>query len=157
MDLNDIITLSVTILNSVFVAILSLQEVKREKSSKVANKKKAWYQSEVISDKKLQEHLSRMNEILYKEDSKIQMCEKMNDAMLDFFYTSINYVAFFDTKQCETIKKKLMTAVDSAMNDILSCEGTLTYKEKTKILNVYRINVMHLFYELDMKIESEVG
>lgn len=157
MDLNDIITLSVTILNSVFVAILSLQEIKREKSSKLANKKKSWYQTEVVSDKKLQEHLGRMNEILYKEESKVQMCEKMNDAMLDFFYTSINYVAFFDTKQCENIKKKLMMAVDAAMNDILACDGTLTYKEKTKILNVYRIHVMHIFYELDMKIENGEG
>ena len=157
MDLNDIITLVVNILNSVFVAMLSLQEIKREKASKVTNKKKAWYQTEVISDKKLQEHLSKVSEILYKETSKVEMCQRMNEAMLDFFYTSINYVAFFDTRQCEALKKKLMAAVDAAMCDVLSSEGELTYKEKGKILNVYRINVMYLFYEFDMKIENEAG
>ena len=40
MDLNDIITLSVTILNSVFVAILSIQEVGEKNLQRLQAKKR---------------------------------------------------------------------------------------------------------------------
>lgn len=152
--LKDVITPIITILNAFFVAFLSIREIRREKIGKLEGKKKSWYQSEVISDAKIRRHIDDMRDILMSGSPKYETCEKINDAMLDFFYTSVNYVAFFDIKYCESLKSRIMEAADQAMYSILTDDDELTRREADKILKVYRMKIIYLFYEFDMKMDK---
>ena len=156
MELKDIITITITILNSLFVAYLSIQEIKREKMGRQESKKKWWYQSEVISEEKVNTHIDEIRNILFSGCSKYEICEKLNDAMLDFFYTSVNYVSFFDIKYCDNLKGKIMSAVDQAMYSILSSEDEPSKRELEKIIKIYRMKIIYLFYEFDMKMDKSL-
>ena len=156
METKDILTLTVTIINSLFVAILSIRSIKNDRIAKRENRKKSWYQSEVFSELKIKNHTDIMEKILLESSSKLEMCEKINDAVLDFFYTSINYVAFFDIKYCENLKWKILSAADEMMYSILDSEEMLTPKETDKILKIYRMKIIYLFYEFDMKTDKSL-
>ncbi len=155
MSVNEIITLVITLINSLFVGVLSIQEIRREKRTKLENKKQAWFSSEVISDKKIQEHISNMSEVVFSPLPKHEICQKMNDVMMDFFYSSINYVAFFNGKYCEKLKQKIMAAVDNAMYSILMANDNPSGKEKDKILKIYRMKIIYLFYEFDIQANQK--
>ena len=76
--------------------------------------------------------------------------------MLDFFYSSVNYVVFLNAKSCEQIKRSIMSAIDDMLYAILYRDSELTERDKEKIIKVYRIKIMSLFYEFDIRLEENL-
>lgn len=156
MGIVDIITLVITFVNSLFVAVLSIQNIKREQQEKINSKKKIWYETEVISAEKINKHIKDLEIALMGETDKIKICEKINSVMLDFFYTSVNYVVFLNSKYCEQIKQNIMAAVDDIMYALVYNDEQITDKDKAKLLKMYRIKIMSLFYDFDIKLEGNL-
>lgn len=156
MGIVDIATLVLSVLNSIIVTALSIQSIRREKHEKINSKKKLWYQTEVISADKINSHIEALKTVLFNDSDKLGKCEKINSVMLDFFYSSVNYVVFLNAKSCEQIKRSIMSAIDDMLYAILYRDSELTERDKEKIIKVYRIKIMSLFYEFDIRLEENL-
>ncbi|MDE6201289.1 MAG: hypothetical protein K2M47_05375 [Clostridiales bacterium] len=152
MELIDIITLALSAINSLSVIVIGVQTARREKKEKIKSKKKIWYKTEVISNDKINKHVQAIEQVLNEESDKLTMCQKLNSCMLDFFYSSINYIAFFNMKYCEQIKKEIMAAMDSVICAVVYSENKMSDRDKEKALKIYRIKIMALFYNLDLQL-----
>ena len=151
MDLVNIITLVISGVSAASVFIMSSIEARRSKLEKLEKKQTTWYQAEVLSPAKTNEHFADLARILEQSNlTKQQKCEDLNEAMLNFFYNSINYIAFFDVDSCNELKQKIMVAIDEVMYSVLVTEDEFTHRDAEKTLTVYRMRIMHLFYEFDM-------
>ncbi len=156
MDVVNIITLVISGVSAASVFILSFVEAKRSKLEKFEKKQNAWYEAEVLSNEKMNEHFAELSNILKDTNlNKQQKCEKLNETMLDFFYKSINYIAFFDVDSCNALKQKIMMAIDDVMYAVLVEEEALSQREAEKVFTVYRMRIMHLFYEFDVNNEKK--
>ncbi|MBQ8320159.1 MAG: hypothetical protein IJX81_04695 [Clostridia bacterium] len=152
MDAVNVITLVISGISAASVFIMSFVEAQRSRREKLENKQTSWYQSEVLSPTKTNDHFNDLKAILQDgNSSKQEKCERLNEAMLDFFYNSINYIAFFNVNDCNGLKQKIMVAIDDVMYSVLVADEKLPPREGEKILTVYRMRIMHLFYEFDMK------
>ncbi len=152
MDAVNIITLVISGISATSVFIMSFVEAQRARREKLESKQTSWYQSEVLSPAKIDDHFSDLRAILQDGTlNKQEKCERLNDAMLDFFYNSINYIAFFNVEDCNELKQKIMIAIDDAMYSVLVADENPPPRVGEKILTVYRMRIMHLFYEFDMK------
>ena len=152
MDVVDIVTLALSAINSLSVIIIGAQNIRREKKEKIKSKKKIWYKTEVISNDKINKHVKDIESVLNEDSDKLTTCQKLNSCMLDFFYSSINYIAFFNMKYCEQIKKEIMAAMDSVICAVVYSEKTMSSRDKEKALKIYRIKIMSLFYNLDLQM-----
>lgn len=147
-----ILTVLISVVSVVSVIIMQIRQTNYEREAKRNEKKNSWYRSEVLSRERLGQHIDTLRGVLAEgEISKQEMCVKINDAVLDFFYQSVNYVAFFDLKHYNTLKQKVMSASDNIMHSIL-IEDKITRKRSEEIIEIYRMNLMYLFYEYEMKI-----
>ncbi len=156
MDIVNIITLVISGISATSVFIMSFVEAKRSRMEKLENKQTTWYQAEVLSTTKSNEHFDDLFGVLKNSDlNKQQKCERLNEVMLDFFYKSINYIAFFDVDSCNELKQKIMMAIDDVIYSVLVSEEVLTEREAEKIFTVYRMRIMYLFYEFDMKNQNK--
>lgn len=152
MDVVNIITLIISGVSAASVFIMSFVEAQRSRREKLENKQTSWYQTEVLSPTKIDDHFGDLKTLLHDGSlSKQEKCERLNEAMLDFFYNSINYIAFFNVNDCNELKQKIMVAIDDVMYSVLVADEPLSLREGDKILTVYRMRIMHLFYEFDMK------
>lgn len=151
----DILAVLVSAVSAISVVVMSVQQTKRARQEKQQDKKNSWYRSEVISAEKMNEHIEvELSAILNNEKlSKFEMCTELNDAMLSFFYRSVNYMAFFNLKKYNSLKLKIMSEVDNIMYSVLIEEGALTPEKAEKILEIYRIKLIYLFYDYEMSIE----
>ena len=145
-------TALVSLASVVSVILLQVQQARLDRQAKHGEKKNSWYRNEVLSANKLENHVESLRSILNNPDlSKEQICNKINDTMLDFFYKSVNYIAFFDLRHYNELKQKIMAATDNIMYSVL-IEDALTEEKTEKILEIYRMKLTYLFYEYDMKI-----
>lgn len=144
----------VSIINTIFVIVIGVYNIKSSKRDKVSHTKKMWFDTEVVSTSKIDEHLKKMQEILYSTSRLAEKCKRIDDAMLDFFYSSINYVHFIDADSCKKLKHDILLAVDELLLTVLYGGNTMSKREKEKVLKVYRIKFVYLFYELDMSIDK---
>ena len=147
-----ILTVLISVVSVVSVIIMQIRQTNYEREAKRNEKKNSWYRSEVLSRERLSQHIESLRAVVFeKEISKQEMCVKINDAVLDFFYQSVNYVAFFDLRHYNTLKQKVMSASDNIMHSIL-IEDKISNKRAEEIIEIYRMNLMYLFYEYEMKI-----
>jgi high-affinity Fe2+/Pb2+ permease len=145
-------TALVSLASVVSVILLQVQQARLDRQTKHGEKKNSWYRNEVLSANKLENHVESLRTVLTNPDlTKEQMCTKINDTMLDFFYKSVNYIAFFDLRHYNELKQKIMAATDNIMYSVL-IEDVLTEEKTEKILEIYRMKLTYLFYEYDMKI-----
>lgn len=152
MDAANIITLVLSGISATSVFIMSFVEAQRSRRDKQENKQANWYQAEVLSPAKIDDHFNDLHDILNNGNlSKQEKCEQLNDAMLEFFYNSINYIAFFNVDKCNELKQQIMIAIDDIMYSILIADENLPPRTGEKILSVYRMRIMHLFYKFDLK------
>lgn len=160
MDAGDIISLVLGILNTSCVLGLSINSISRDKQIKKANKKKAWYNSEVISEKKIQDHLQKLEKALTIDDSisetddTMKMVIEVNNCMLDFFYCSLDYIRFIDVDACKKIKRDVMAAIDEILLRIAFSSKELTTFDKNRMIKIYRVKLIQSFYEIDMLIDN---
>ena len=154
-SITEILTVLISAVSAVSVIVMSVQQTKRARQEKQQDKKNSWYRSEVISAEKINEHIEvELTAILNNENlSKFQMCTELNDAMLSFFYRSVNYMAFFNLKKYNALKLKIMAEIDNIMYSVLIEEGALTPDKADKILEIYRMKLIYLFYDYEMSIE----
>ena len=147
-----ILTVLISVVSVVSVIVMQMRQTRYEQRAKRNEKKNSWYRSEVLSRERLSQHIDNLRNILFdKTLTKQEMCVGINEAVLDFFYQSVNYVAFFDLKHYNTLKQKVMSASDNIMHSIL-VEDTISDKRADEIIEIYRMNLMYLFYEYEMKI-----
>lgn len=147
-----ILTVLISVVSVVSVIIMQIRQTNYEREAKRSEKKNSWYRSEVLSRERLGQHIEALRSILFdKSLTKQEICVGINDAVLDFFYQSVNYVAFFDLKHYNTLKQKVMSASDNIMHSIL-VEDVISDKRADEIIEIYRMNLMYLFYEYEMKI-----
>lgn len=145
-------TALVSLASVVSVILLQVQQARLDRQTKHSEKKNSWYRTEVLSANKLENHVEALRKVLNDDAlTKEQTCTKINDTMLDFFYKSVNYIAFFDLKHYNELKQKIMAATDNIMYSVL-IEDSLTEEKTEKILEIYRMKLTYLFYEYDMKI-----
>lgn len=154
-SITEILTVLISAVSAVSVIVMSVQQTKRARQEKQQDKKNSWYRSEVISAEKINEHIEvELTAILNNENlSKFQMCTELNEAMLSFFYRSVNYIAFFNLKKYNALKLKIMAEIDNIMYSVLIEEGALTPDKADKILEIYRMKLIYLFYDYEMSIE----
>lgn len=154
-SITDILAVLISAVSAVSVVVMSVQQTKRARQEKQQDKKNSWYRSEVISAEKMNEHIEvELSAILNNERlSKFEMCTELNDAMLSFFYRSVNYMAFFNLKKYNALKLKIMSEVDNIMYSVLIEENGLTPEKAEKILEIYRMKLIYLFYDYEMSIE----
>ena len=147
-----ILTVLISVVSVVSVIVMQMRQTRYEQRAKRNEKKNSWYRSEVLSRERLSQHIDNLRNILFdKTLTKQEMCVGINEAVLDFFYQSVNYVAFLDLKHYNTLKQKVMSASDNIMHSIL-VEDTISDKRADEIIEIYRMNLMYLFYEYEMKI-----
>lgn len=148
------LTVLISAVSAISVVVISVQQSKWARQERQQNKKNTWYHSEVISEDKIKRHIDvEMREILEDETlSKAEICEKLNEAMLDFFYRTVNYTAFFDLKPYNELKQKMMEAVDNMMYSVLMEDTPLDPNKADKFLEIYRMKIIYLFYEYDLNI-----
>ena len=147
-----ILTVLISVVSVVSVIVMQMRQTRYEQQAKRNEKKNSWYRSEVLSRERLSQHIDNLRNILFdKTLTKQEMCVGINEAVLDFFYQSVNYVAFFDLKHYNTLKQKVLSASDNIMHSIL-VEDTISDKRADEIIEIYRMNLMYLFYEYEMKI-----
>ena len=147
-----ILTVLISVVSVVSVIVMQMRQTRYEQRAKRNEKKNSWYRSEVLSRERLSQHIDNLRNILFdKTLNKQEMCVGINEAVLDFFYQSVNYVAFFDLKHYNTLKQKVLSASDNIMHSIL-VEDTISDKRADEIIEIYRMNLMYLFYEYEMKI-----
>ena len=147
-----ILTVLISVVSVVSVIVMQMRQTRYEQQAKRNEKKNSWYRSEVLSRERLSQHIDNLRNILFdKTLTKQEMCVVINEAVLDFFYQSVNYVAFFDLKHYNTLKQKVMSASDNIMHSIL-VEDVIFDKRADEIIEIYRMNLMYLFYEYEMKI-----
>lgn len=151
----DLFAVLISAVSAVSVVVMSVQQTKRTRQEKQQDKKNTWYRSEVISEEKMKEHIEvELSGILNNSKlSKFQMCTELNEAMLSFFYRSVNYMAFFNLKKYNALKLKIMAEIDNIMYSVLIEEGALTPDKADKILEIYRMKLIYLFYDYEMSIE----
>lgn len=155
MDAANIITLILSGISATSVFIMSFVEAQRSRRNKQESKQSNWYQAEVLSPAKIDDHFNDLYDILNNNTfSKQEKCEQLNDAMLEFFYNSINYIAFFNVDKCNELKQQIMIAIDDIMYAILISDENLSPRTSEKILSVYRMRIMHLFYKFDLKAKK---
>lgn len=147
-----ILTVLISVVSVVSVIVMQMRQTRYEQQAKRNEKKNSWYRSEVLSRERLDQHIDNLRNILFdKTLTKQEICVGINEAMLDFFYQSVNYVAFFDLKHYNTLKQKVMSASDNIMHSVL-VEDDISDKRADEIIEIYRMNLMYLFYEYEMKI-----
>lgn len=147
-----ILTVLISIVSVVSVIVMQMRQTRYERENKRNEMKNSWFRAEVLSRERLDQHIDTLRQILFVPNaSKEAVCVQINDAVLDFFYQSINYVAFFDLKHYNTLKQKVMSASDNIMHSVLM-EEHISEKRADEIIEIYRMNLMYLFYEYEMKI-----
>ena len=150
------LTVLVSTVSAVSVVLLSRQQSKQAKIDRRQAKQNSWYRSEVISENKLRNHIDVeiRNIILNDKLDKKQMCTEINTAMLSFFYRSVNYMAFFNLKHYNALKQKIMAETDNLMYNVLIESGKLSEQKADKALEIYRMKLIYLFYDYEMKFDK---
>lgn len=149
------LTVIISAVSAISVVVLSVNQSKLSKKEKQQEKKDALYRTEVISDRKLNEHIEvELSGILKNNQlSKCDKCKKLNEAMLAFFYRSLNYMAFFNIEKYNELKLKIMSEIDNMMYSVLMYEDELSSEKADKILEVYKMKLIYYFHDYEMSLE----
>lgn len=150
------LTVLISTVSAVSVVWLSRQQSKQNRIERRQAKQNSWYRSEVISEDKLRKHIDVeiKNIITNNKLNKKEMCSEINKAMLNFFYRSVNYMAFFNLKHYNSLKQKIMAETDNLMYNVLIESGTLSEAKAEKALEIYRMKLIYLFYDYEMKFDK---
>lgn len=149
------LTVLVSAVSAISVVVLSVNQSKLAQKEKQQKKKDALYRSEVISDRKLNEHIEHDLQGILNDNtlSKQEKCEKLNDAMLSFFYRALNYMAFFNLAKYNELKIKIMAEIDNIMYSVLIDDEHLSHEKAEKILEIYKMKLIYLFHDYEMSLE----
>ncbi|MBR5773506.1 MAG: hypothetical protein IKY44_01515 [Clostridia bacterium] len=149
------LTVLISAVSAISVVVLSVNQSKLARKEKQQQKKDALYRSEVISERKLNEHIDVELDGILKNNqfTKLDKCKKLNDAMLTFFYRSLNYMAFFNLAKYNELKLKIMAEIDNMMYSVLMYEEELPEEKAEKILEIYKMKLIYLFHDYEMSLE----
>lgn len=149
------LTVLISAVSAISVVVLSVNQSKLAQKEKQQKKKDALYRSEVISERKLNEHIEQDLHGILNDNalSKHEKCEKLNGAMLSFFYRALNYMAFFNLAKYNELKIKIMAEIDNIMYSVLIDEEQLSPEKAEKILEIYKMKLIYLFHDYEMSLE----
>lgn len=149
-------TVIISAVSAVSIVWMSRQQAKQTKLERRQAKQNSWYRSEVISETKLRNHIDvDIRKIITNKDlNKKEICTAINSAMLNFFYRSVNYMAFFNLKHYNTLKQKIMAETDNLIYNVLIENGALSDEKAEKALEIYRMKLIYLFYDYEMKFDK---
>lgn len=149
-------TVVISAVSAVSIVWMSRTQAKQNKIERRQARQNSWFRSQVISDEKLRNHINIEIKNIITNDklNKKEMCTAINTAMLNFFYTTINYMAFFNIKEYNKLKHKIMAETDNLMYNVLIENGKLSSEKADKALEIYRMKLIYLFYDYEMKFDK---
>ena len=103
---------------------------------------------------KIDLHLEELVKALQSKGTIAEICEKIDQCMLNFFYNCVNYIYFINPDSCQKIKEGVLKAMDEVLFSVVSEDGELSVREIEKLSKMYKVKIAALLYELDMNPEE---